>query len=99
MVKGTTHQGINVRKTPQVSTNIDQAITSGVSFEGELITGLDGKQWIQLSKLGGVSVSNLFIAAWVVTYTTVTVPPAASAIPEYFDLTSPDGVITRYVKS
>lgn len=98
MVKGTTSQGINVRKTPQVSTNIDRAITSGVQFEGELVTGLDGKQWIELSKLGGVSVSGLFIASWVVTYSTVTAPPASSEIPAYFDLTTPDGITTRYTR-
>lgn len=97
MVKGTTHQGINVRKTPQVSSNIDRAITSGVQFEGELVTGLDGKQWIELSKLGGISVSGLFIASWVVNYSTVTTPPA-SEIPEYFDLTTPDGITTRYTR-
>jgi len=101
MVQGTTHQGINVRKTSKVETgNIDRAISAGVSFLGELVTGLDGKQWIELSKLAGLSVSNLFIAAWVVNYTPVVVPPvdppAASEIPAYFDLTTPDGVRTRY---
>ncbi len=97
MVQGTTHEGINVRKTSKVETgNIDRAISAGVSFLGELVTGLDGKQWIELSKLAGLSVSNLFIAAWVVNYSTVTAPPAASEIPAYFDLTTPDGVKTRY---
>ncbi len=100
MVQGTTHQGINVRKTPQVSTNIDRAITAGVQFSGELVTGLDGKQWIELSKLAGVAVANLFIAAWVVNYAPVTVPvdPPASEIPTYFDLTTPDGKTTRYIR-
>lgn len=97
MVQGTTHQGINVRKTPQVSLNIDRAIGSGIAFEGELVTGLDGKQWIELSKLGGVSVSGLFIASWVVNYSTVT-PPVTSEVPEWFDLTAPDGKVTRYTR-
>lgn len=100
MVQGTTHQGINVRKTPKVEAgNIDRSITSGVDFAGDLVTGLDGKQWIELSKLGGVPVENLFIAAWVVNYSNVTVPPVGSAIPEYFDLTTPDGVKTRYTRA
>ena len=98
MVQGTTHQGINVRKTPQVSTNIDRAITAGVQFSGELVTGLDGKQWIELSKLAGSPVENLFIAAWVVNYAPVPVDPPASEIPAYFDLTTPDGVKTRYTR-
>ena len=99
MVQGTTHQGINVRKTSKVETgNIDRAITAGVSFLGELVTGLDGKQWIELSKLAGLSVSNLFIAAWVVNYSPVTAPPVGYQIPEWFDQTSPDGVTTRYYR-
>lgn len=96
MVQGTTLQGINVRKTPQVSSNIDRVITAGTQFSGELVTGLDGKQWIELSKLAGVAVENLFIASWVVNYSPVTPPPVGSEIPAYFDLTTPDGVTTRY---
>ena len=97
MVQGTTLQGINVRKTSKVETgNIDRAISAGVSFLGELVTGLDGKQWIELSKLAGVAVENLFIASWVVNYSPVTPPPVGSEIPGYFDLTTPDGVTTRY---
>lgn len=101
MIQGTTTQGINVRSTPQViSGNIVKAITSGVSFEGELVAGLDGKQWIKLSKLAGAVVVNMFIASWVVNYTVVTdpIPLTGSEIPEWFDLTTPDGVTTRYNK-
>ncbi len=98
MIQGTTHQKINVRKTPQVSTNIDRAISAGVTFSGELVTGLDSKQWIELSKLGGVAVSNLYIASWVVNYAPVPSTPPASEIPDYFDLTTPDGIVTRYTR-
>ncbi len=97
LVKGTTHQGINVRSSAQVaSNNIVKAITAGIAFEGELITGLDGKQWIQLSKLGGVSVVGQFIAAWVVNSEIVNPTPTPPLFPQSFTLTDPSGAKAEY---
>lgn len=83
LVDGKTRGDINVRTSPVVnSTNISFVSKGVVGFEGELITSaLDNKQWIKLSKLNGVVVSNSYIASWVVYYKEVIVPQEPLGVP------------------
>lgn len=94
MVKGKTRGDINVRNTAQVINGNISFVSRGiVPFEGEPITStLDGKVWIKLSKLNGVSIFGDYIASWVVDYAEV-VP---LVFPETFTLTAPSGEKASY---
>jgi hypothetical protein len=82
LVEGKTRGDINVRTSPIVSSNLAFTSRGIVTFEGELIaSALDNKQWIKLSKLNGVVVSNSYIASWVVDYKEIVVPQEPSGVP------------------
>jgi hypothetical protein len=101
MVKGTANtSGVNIRKTAHYPNGTVIAyMPKGSTFEGELVTGLDGKQWIELSKMNG-NLQVGYIASWVVSYQEVTEPDPSPepSYPQTFILTDPaTGVRTEYV--
>ncbi len=100
MVTGITDKTVNVRTSPEVAVNFHHYVGSGTAFEGSLVpcaNATDTRLWIKLTKLAGVVVTGLYIAAYVVTYNPVPVPADPPSVPESFILTDPaSGVSTEY---
>lgn len=98
MIKGSTYQNTNVRNQPVVSsTSYVKSVGTGTAFEGVMVKGGDGRDWIEMSKLGGVDVSNLFVASWVVNWEVVNDPiPTTPTFPDSFTLTDPAGNKAEY---
>lgn len=101
MVTGNTYQGTNIRNSPIVASGTwVKSVDANVNFTGNLVTGEDGRQWIELASLDGKATIGLFLAAWVVNYTVVVVPVDPPVLvkefPEFFILESPTGERKRY---
>jgi len=101
MVSGSLYQNTNIRNTPFVSSGtFVKSYPSGTTFEGEIVKGGDGRDWINLSKVNGQAVTSLYVAAWVVNYKEVvsTPPPVVEPpmFPESFVLTDPSGNKAEY---
>lgn len=106
MVSGSLYQNTNIRNTPFVSSGtFVKSYPSGTTFEGEIVKGGDGRDWINLSKVNGQAVTSLYVAAWVVNYKEVVstpppvVDPPVSVFPDYFVLTAPDGATQKFIKA
>lgn len=77
---------------------LDKGVTG---YGDEIITLANGDKWIKIltggTAVGWVAVIHLGVVYGVVESVSVVVPPA-SEIPAYFDLTTPDGIVTRYIR-
>ena len=67
----------NIRSTPMVSNNLMDYMAVNTSFDGELVLGQDGKQWIKITSGKGAKYdyppAEGYIASWVVDYQAVPV--------------------------
>ena len=98
---------MSIRKDPTTSAEkIGQLNINVEGFGDEVMSLPGGDSWIKIlaggSAVGWVAVVHLGNVYGVIEQIGVVVPPVdppASAIPAYFDLTTPEGVTTRYVKS
>lgn len=99
MVNGDFYQNANVRNAPVVSSaSFVKTYVKDTTFEGEVVTGNDGREWVKMSKINGAAVSNLYVAAWVVNVRpmTETPPVPAETFPAFFWLEEPGGERRKY---
>lgn len=100
---------MSIRKEPTTSADkIGQLNINVAGFGDEIRSIGTGDSWIKIisggSAVGWVAIVHLGTVYGTVEKIGEVIPPidppvTTPAIPEYFDLTSPDGKVTRYVKS